>query len=220
MQVLPPQPHRGNGIKVEQLSDIQQMSVRLPTSLTISTMKVINLFAEPGAGKSTTASGLFFGMKHMGLRVELVTEYAKACVWEGKKQTLDDQLYVTAKQNHQMERLRGKVDFIITDSPLLLGLVYCKSTMFPSFRPLLKEVFDSYENFNVLIRRSKKYCPEGRMQSEFEAANIALQIRDLLVDFNMPFVETIGNVLAPQKIFIKMVRQGFIENRAWPTENL
>jgi len=30
-------------------------------------MKVINLFAGPGAGKSTTAAGLFYYMKKLGM---------------------------------------------------------------------------------------------------------------------------------------------------------
>jgi len=39
--------------------------------------KVINLFAGPGAGKSTTAAGLFAEMKRANVDVELVTEYVK-----------------------------------------------------------------------------------------------------------------------------------------------
>ena len=79
-------------------------------------MKVINLFGEPSVGKSTTAAGLFFAMKTLGYKVELVNEYAKMCVWEDRISTLDDQLYITAKQNHQLERLRSKVDYAITAS--------------------------------------------------------------------------------------------------------
>lgn len=41
---------------------------------------VINLIGGPGSGKSTTAAGLFFRMKSMGVRCELVTEYAKELV--------------------------------------------------------------------------------------------------------------------------------------------
>ena len=45
-------------------------------------MKVINLFAGPGAGKSTTAAGLFHLMKIAGMNVELVTEFSRSWVVE------------------------------------------------------------------------------------------------------------------------------------------
>ncbi len=47
-------------------------------------LKVINLWAGPGAGKSTTAAGLFNLMKIRGYNVELVTEFAKEMVYEGR----------------------------------------------------------------------------------------------------------------------------------------
>jgi hypothetical protein len=46
-------------------------------------------------------------MKQAGMSVELVTEYAKHLVWEDRKATLDDQLYVTATQNHRLEIFAG-----------------------------------------------------------------------------------------------------------------
>ena len=186
----------------------------------IAKMKVINFFAEPSAGKSTTASGLFFGMKHLGLNVELVNEYAKMCVWEDKKRTLDDQLYVTAKQNHQIERLRGKVDFVITDSPLLLGIIYKRSSGFPSFEPLVKEVFDSYENFNVLLRRTKPYRTEGRMQTESAARIVATQVRDLLRRLEVPFIEEAGDLDAPRRIWYHMLSRGFVKNLPFPLDEM
>lgn len=176
-------------------------------------MKVINFFAEPSAGKSTTAAGLFYAMKHMGFNVELVNEYAKMCVWEDKKRTLDDQLYVIAKQNHSMERLRGKVDYVITDSPLLLGLVYRRDTNFPSFGPLVKEVFDSYENFNVLLRRVKPYRQEGRMQTESAAGIVAVKVKHLLDELSVPYVSEAGDLDAPRRIWYHMLEQKFVKKR-------
>lgn len=167
-------------------------------------MKVINLFGEPSAGKSTTAAGLFFQMKHLGVKVELVTEYAKACVWEGKKQTLDDQLYVTAKQNHQLERLRSQVDYIINDSPILLGIIYKRKSNFPSFDNLVKEVFDSYDNFNILLSRGKPYRTEGRMQTEDQAKVVASQIETMLINLKVPYHKVVGTKDAPDKILERL----------------
>ena len=90
-------------------------------------MKVINLAGQPSAGKSTTAAGLFYLMKHAGLNVELIDEYAKQMTWEKRFGTIADQLYILAKQNSKLERLRGQVDYVISDSPLFLGRIYNQS---------------------------------------------------------------------------------------------
>jgi nicotinamide riboside kinase len=175
-------------------------------------LKVINLFGEPSVGKSTTAAGLFFLMKQKGFNVELINEYAKQCVWEDRIKTLDDQLYITAKQNHQLERLRGKVEFVITDSPLILGILYSRSSnQFPSFHKLIKEVFDSYENTNILLKRSKPYNPIGRMQNEKQAAEVrellinlkkALKIEHDLIDGDTNAPQSILNLLGKKYNFI------------------
>lgn len=164
-------------------------------------MEVINLFAEPSAGKSTTAAGLFFLMKRNGFNVELISEYAKQCVWEDRIKTLDDQLYISAKQNHQLERLRGKVDYVITDSPLLLGILYSRnSSRFPSFHTLVEEVFESYTNLNILLRRTKPYNPVGRMQTEVEAAAVREHLIEIMKERHLTYHEMDGDSDAPQKI--------------------
>lgn len=84
-------------------------------------MKVINLLSGPGAGKSTTAAGLFYQMKLKGINVELITEYAKDMTWEERYNTLSNQLYIFAKQYSRQLRVKNKVDYIVTDSPLLLS---------------------------------------------------------------------------------------------------
>ena len=85
---------------------------------------VINLIGSPGSGKSTLAALLFGEMKKLGYSVDLVTEYAKELVWEERNATFDDELYIFAKQNHRIFRLNEKVDFIVTDAPLLQKLYY------------------------------------------------------------------------------------------------
>lgn len=166
-------------------------------------MKVINFFAEPSAGKSTTAAGLFFLMKRAGLNVELVNEYAKTLVWSGRIKTFSDQLYITAKQNHKLEMLRGQVDYVISDSPLILGIVYKGQNTVPSFNSLVKETFDTYDNFNIFLSRSKKYNPIGRNENEEQAKSVREKIEKALNDFGVPFVSEIANDDAPKRIFQK-----------------
>lgn len=165
-------------------------------------MKVINLFGEPSSGKSTTAAGLFFLMKHKGLEVELISEYAKNCVWSSRIKTLDDQLYITAKQNHQLHMLDSQVDYVISDSPLLLGIIYSRNyKRIASFPTLVKEVFDSYNNLNIFLKRTKPYKTKGRMQTEDEAQVVRGELIILLDDLKVPYHQINGDNSAPEKIF-------------------
>jgi energy-coupling factor transporter ATP-binding protein EcfA2 len=164
-------------------------------------MIVINLFGGPGAGKSTTAAGLFFMMKNAGMKVELVTEYAKDIVWAGRHKELDDQLYIFAKQHHRLHNLVGKVEFVITDSPLLLSSVY-GAFMPASFHMLVRDLFLKYDNRSIVIERVKPYAEYGRNQSEFEAREIDKRVNQMIAS-TIPLNKTHhvpGDVHAPIKI--------------------
>ena len=148
-------------------------------------MKVINLFGGPGIGKSTTAAGLFYYMKKLGMNVELVSEYAKDCVWEEAQFKMKDQLYLLAKQNRKLERLRDKVEYVITDSPLLLGHYY--GTMYGNHPelvgPLTVDLFHTYDNINIELIRTKPYNPVGRLGSENDARNSDIGINGLIRNY-------------------------------------
>jgi predicted ATPase len=131
---------------------------------------VINLIGGPGSGKSTTAAGLFFAMKLMGLRCELVTEYAKELVYDENWSDLKKQLHVLAEQEKRQRRLVDKVDFIITDAPLITGIAYITD---PRDQYAVEEsahsLFAHYNNINFIIKRVKPYAGYGRTQTEDEA---------------------------------------------------
>lgn len=167
-------------------------------------MKIINLFAGPGSGKSTTAAGLFFLMKTKGYRVELVTEYAKDMTYEKRFNILADQLYILAKQNRKITRLINQVDFIITDSPILLGLIYDEEKN-KLFIDLVWKLFNEYDNYNYFINRVKKYAQYGRNQVESEAREIDFKIRDLIA--YLPFKEIDGDDIAPSSILEDIERK-------------
>ncbi len=140
---------------------------------------VVNLFGAPSAGKSTGAAYIFSRLKMLGVNCELVTEFAKAKTWENGNDVLNDQLYVFAKQAHSLYRLKDKVDVIITDSPLLLSLVYGQPH-YPHFDELVKSVFYEYENVNYYLMRTKTYSRVGRSQTEVESNEIGDAILDML----------------------------------------
>lgn len=150
-------------------------------------MKVINLWGSPGAGKSTVAAGLFYKMKVAGYKVELVTEYAKDVVWDNRDDLLKDQLYLLAKQNRKLERLRGKVDWCITDSPVLLVLAYMPELYYSHFNSLTYDVWDSYTNLNYLLERNHEYKRDGRVQTEEESRIIDEKILDIFSEYDQAY---------------------------------
>lgn len=159
--------------------------------------KIINLFGGPGSGKSTTAAGLFFLMKHEGYKVELVTEYAKELVYEGliTHTSAKDILFGQWKRQ---AILMDKVDYIITDSPLLLGAVYAKHS---EDRLDAKQWFNSgFDNINFFILRTKPYAVYGRTQTEEEAKQKCVEIKNLLLELDIEHRDVLYGLQAPTYI--------------------
>lgn len=155
--------------------------------------RVINFWAGPGSGKSSCAADLFAEMKWGNHNVELIDEYAKIKVWEHHRNILEDQMYVSAKQNRKLERLQGQVDWVIADSPLLMCIPYIPSGYCSHFKPLIREMFDRYDNINYFLIREKAYNPIGRNQTEEEAKELDNQIKNLLIDEGLEFKELPAN---------------------------
>ncbi len=170
-------------------------------------MRVVNLFAGPGAGKSTTAAGLFHLMKLDGMSVELVTEYAKEMTWEKRHNILTDQLYILAKQHRRVSRLRDEVEYVVTDSPFLVGILYRNEHYSETLDRLIVELWNKYENVNFFLERVKAYVPVGRNQSEDEARRIDVATRDLLSRLLVPYETVVGDAQAASRIFAR-VKEG------------
>ena len=164
-------------------------------------MKVINLIGGPGSGKSTTAAGLFNLMKLQGIKCELVVEYAKEVVYEGRKP--DDQLYILAQQNRRLRRLQGHVDYVITDSPLLLSIIYASD--YPeSLSQLVIDLYKKYDNTLFYLQRNKPYEKYGRTQTLEEACKLDREISSMLADEGITYITLLGNVDAPRKIMYEL----------------
>lgn len=151
--------------------------------------KVINFFPGPGAGKSTMASALFAELKFRNRSVELVQEYVKSGEWEGRTGKIREcQDYIFAKQHFRMRVLEGEVEFIITDAPLLLSLVYGDQNYLPSPPKVAREAHDRFHNFNFFVERTKDYVQKGRSQTPEQARDLDLRISEMLRQQNISYM--------------------------------
>jgi hypothetical protein len=151
---------------------------------------VANLFSGPGVGKSTNAALVFGKLKSRGIKAELITEFAKELTWEGRNRALSHQMYVTAKQMFRQYRVIGQVEVIVMDSPILLGVLYQGADPSVHFEALVIETFRRCNNLNFLLARDAEHHPyvsEGRNQTEEEAMQKDVEIRELLVAHQIPF---------------------------------
>ena len=172
----------------------------------LNIMKVINIFGGPGIGKSTTASGLFYMMKKNRLKCEYVTEYAKDLVWEKRFNILaEDPLSLLAEQHRRIDRLKGNVDYVVTDSPILLSAIYANHYQegkkdlgengLIHFNKLTAELFNKFDNYNYFLVHTQKigYQGEGRLQNSIEALERDEEIFDYLVANEVRFKIMEGN---------------------------
>jgi nicotinamide riboside kinase len=154
----------------------------------------VNLFGGPGTGKSTTASGLFYIMKKSDYQVEYIQEYAKELTFGKDFTKLSDQLLVLGEQHHRMYRLNGQVDFLIHDSPFVMGLTYLQDGIHlpkQTYSKLITELFASYDNLNIFLKRNIEehaYQEYGRNQNLDEAIIKDNEIQEMLSSYNIPYM--------------------------------
>ena len=190
----------------------------MPAAAPPKPLTLINLYGAPGVGKSSVAAGLFFLMKSHHLSVEHISEYAKYLIHSHRDwQLRDEQLYLLAKQHHKQLILRGRYDYAVTDSPLLLTAFYAPKTYHGHFEPLVNELDGQFEHINIFMTRSMAdgapYQNEGRVHDRRASAALELEMRDFLHARGVRFSEVPVDVYAPWRI-LEMIRPGLA---AWPT---
>jgi molybdopterin-guanine dinucleotide biosynthesis protein len=166
-------------------------------------MKVINLWGGPGCGKSTTATGLFSLMKMRGHRVELVTEYAKELTYDKNWEMLVKQEYIFPEQYQRQLRLKGQVDYAITDSPLPLNLIYARDELKKDnkFNTWVVDGFNEFDNFNIMLMRVKPYSHYGRKESSDKALDIDHECVHVLEKMNSSYKWVRGDEDSPVIIY-------------------
>lgn len=151
---------------------------------------IVNLFAGPGAGKTTCAWEIASELKKRNIETEYVSEYAKEFVWDNKLEILDgslkNQQMLYNEQSKRINRLLGKVDVIVTDSPTILATMYLKEPNKTFEKAVIKD-FKENQNFNLFINRGKDFQQSGRIQNLQESKAIDNKIKQLLKSNNIYF---------------------------------
>ena len=161
---------------------------------------------------STLASRVFTELKELRYNVEFSPEFAKDLTWEESFGVLSNQLLVFATQQHGIFRLKEKVDIIVTDSPLILSLVYgeiyLKDDMSKNFKNLIIEEFNRYPRFDVFVERAYPYDEKGRNQKLEDAIKIDERIKEIYKENDWEFDMSIkGHKEAGEKVITQMIKK-------------
>lgn len=147
---------------------------------------MVNLFGGPGCGKSTAAAYIFSQLKMRGHTVELVNEYAKRLTWEENYTALKNQVYILGQQYYQECLSFDKVSCVITDSPLLIGTMYrgeMDIDIYNDYKNLAVRLFQSRDNFNIMMKREGEYDIVGRNQTLEQAEDLDNVARGLVEEY-------------------------------------
>lgn len=155
---------------------------------------VVNLLGGSGIGKSTTAALVFGELKNRSQTTELVREFVKEWAWSGKKIGSFGQSIIYGQQLERESTLYGKVDYIVTDSPLILCPVYQRhynghdSIKHTVFKDL--EIAASLDviHVNFLLKRQKPFDPRGRYESEDVAKLIDRKLEAFLLYNSIDYI--------------------------------
>jgi N12 class adenine-specific DNA methylase len=174
---------------------------------------VINAFAGPGAGKTTSCLEVAEKLKKQGFVTEYVQEYAKELVYDNNLIMLDGhyehQFAILNEQMKRINRLYGKVDFIVTDSPILLNNTYLnedKNTeVYLAYSDSVNKLYGLYNNFNYFVERDTSvFEKEGRIHNLEQSIAIDNELKNMLhnnqIDFDVYTHATIDNIVRDSTI--------------------
>jgi hypothetical protein len=160
---------------------------------------VINLIGSPGVGKSIFAALLFAELKIKGFTVEYVPEFVKSLVWKGDLETIHNQYYVSTQQYLLLKAVKDKVQFIVTDGSLFLGLYYNlhwkeNVSNVEKTDTRIKSYLSEFNNQYIFLKRGDfKFEQEGRIHTDEQSWMIQDDLETLLKKEGINYTEYISN---------------------------
>lgn len=166
---------------------------------------VVNIFGGPGSGKSNISANIFSELKWKHILAELALEYVKEEVWENNENAISNQLFLLGNQYQRIHRLLNKVDVIITDSPILLSILYNKDNN-KNFNNYVLDKFNEHRNLNIFLERNDvEFESKGRIHNLKESKNMDNKIIKLLDDNNIEYKSFVMNKDSVKKIVYEII---------------
>jgi hypothetical protein len=133
--------------------------------------------------------------------VELAHEFAKEVVYlKMPMSAFENQSKFLGEQYDRMHRLIGSVDIIVTDSPIILNEIYSTPDQLPGITLLVDAYRKKFQNIDIFLKRNKPYVNLGRNQTEDEAKSIDVQIKNLLLKKELPYIEILSDKVYYDKL--------------------
>ena len=130
-------------------------------------LRKIAIIGASGTGKTTIASGLFYFLKTLGKKVELVPELIKYKVYKNsdfKEDGFDIQNTLEQKELEKTIFSAKDIEFIICEAPLCNGFFYSAFYNKKEEWPVLKKIAEKHiNNYDLII-----FVEHSRNVNDFE----------------------------------------------------
>jgi hypothetical protein len=161
--------------------------------------KVINFLGCSGSGKSLMAALVFSELKMRHFNAEYVPEFAKSLVWRGATDELNNQYEVSTQQYRMLKAVQGSVEYIVTDSPLIIGGFYNRynrdnvSNIEKTEKMILSKMYE-FDNIYIFLDRNPEFPYEeaGRLQDLEEAKNIDVLMKKFLDNLGIKYITVVS----------------------------
>ena len=174
---------------------------------------IVNFISGPASGKTTLASKIFSRLKQDGVSVGLVTEFATQCIMEKQTDIFNYQYFISANQLYRQETTEKQYSIVVTDSPILLFLVYGEWDEIYNKDDNQEKINKGLENFylgkyhqknNLMFyieRNPDLYTPENRINTLEEAYIIDEKILEILNKYKIDYIKIKNNLENEDYIF-------------------
>ena len=179
-------------------------------------MVKINLYGAPSSGKSTLAGQIFAELKGNNKNVVFVQEYAKELVYQGvDMRTLKeaDRVFILGEQLRRESIFEGQVDYLVTDSPLLLTAFYHQDPEGKEDWSYGRDIALRHltnKEFHFWLEPTENFEKEGRSHSKNESLLINYNLKKYLEDMKINLHIIKGTPKERLILVMKNIKEGIL----------
>lgn len=192
------------------IKKIKEQEELKPTIYLKPENSVINLYAGPGSGKSTTSRALSALFGGNGISSIAPIEIPKLHVWEKSFHDLSDQLKIFANQKYSQDLCFEKYKVSVVDSPLLMQWVYMEQNKANNTEELKNIILNAFKErekncISFFLKREHKYSNYGRVHNEHQSNELNNKIINVLIQNNVHFKSFYTHPFIGFEIFNELV---------------